>query len=66
MTTNNKPVCKLIGTDGNIFCLLGKATRCLKESGFRTEAQEMARKVVSTATNYNEALTMIMEYVDVE
>ena len=37
-----KPRCKLIGEDGNIFNLLGLASRTLKEAGLEDGADEMA------------------------
>lgn len=26
----SKPICKLIGTDGNVFAIIGKVSKCLK------------------------------------
>jgi len=39
MSDKVKPNCKLIGEDGNIFNLLGKAARTLKNNGQSTEAK---------------------------
>lgn len=36
--------CPLIGADSNIFCLLGMASRTLRENGMREQAQEILRK----------------------
>ena len=60
-----KPKCKLIGSDGNIFNLLGIASRALKRSGMREEAEEMYKRVTSSGSYY-EALGIITEYVDDE
>lgn len=37
----NKPDCKLIGEDGNIFNLMARASRTLRENNLSEEAQEM-------------------------
>lgn len=58
------PKCKLTGEDGNIFNLLGKASRTLKQIGMRDKASEMAERVCK-ANSYNEALTIIAEYVEI-
>ncbi len=61
----NKPICKLIGTDGNIFALVGKASSCLKKNNLSDKAKEMTSKVFK-ASSYDNALQIIMEYVEVE
>ncbi len=61
-----KPKCKLIGEDGNIFNLMGIASRVLKSAGMKTEAEEMIKKITTEAKSYDEALGIIMKYVDVE
>jgi hypothetical protein len=60
-----KPTCKLIGEDGNIFNLVGLASRTLKRAGMQSQAEEMSMKVFDCGS-YDEALKVIMEYVDVE
>mgnify|MGYP001167522207 FL=1 len=60
-----KPKCKLIGEDGNIFNLMGIASRTLKKAGLREEAEEMI-KGIKNSGSYHEALGIIMEYVEVE
>ena len=60
---NRKPKCKLVGSDGNIFNILGIAGRVLKANGMREEADEMYRRVTSSGSYY-EALGIICEYVD--
>lgn len=37
----NKPKVKLVGQDGNIFNILGIASRALKKAGYTDEAKEM-------------------------
>ena len=60
----NKPKCKLIGEDGNIFNLMGIASNTLKEAGLIEEAKEMVEKVTSSGS-YLEALAIISEYVEI-
>lgn len=59
-----KPDCKLIGEDGNIFNLMGIASRTLKQNGFKDEAKEMCSRVTSSGSYY-EALSIIGEYVNI-
>ena len=59
-----KPKCALIGEDGNIFNLMGIASRTLKDNGQREEAKEMCDRITSSGS-YHEALGIIGEYVDI-
>jgi len=60
-----KPKAKLIGADGNVFNLIAIAGRALKQNGQREKADEMYQRITKTAKSYDEALIIIMEYVDV-
>ena len=60
----NKPDCPLIGQDGNIFNLVGIASRTLKRNGLSDEASEMTSKVFKSGS-YEEALGIIGEYVNI-
>lgn len=60
-----KPVCKLIGKDGNVFNLICIASKALKRANMNNEAKEMTSKCFG-ADSYTEALNIIMDYVDVE
>lgn len=59
-----KPKCPLIGADGNIFNLMGIASRTLKRNGMQAEAKEMCEKVTKSGS-YEEALSVISDYVEV-
>ncbi len=59
-----KPDCPLIGQDGNIFNLMGIASRTLKENGMETEAKEMCKRIRESG-NYYKALNIIGEYVTI-
>lgn len=60
-----KPTCKLIGEDGNIFNLMGKASKTLKRNGSNQQAKEMTDKIMNCGS-YDEALKIISEYVEIE
>lgn len=61
-----KPVAKLVGENGNIFNLMGIANRVLRGAGKEEKGKEMCDRIRSQAKNYDEALLIIMEYVEVE
>ena len=65
MNKSEKPKCKLLGEDGNIYNLMGIASRTLKKNGLEEEAKEMFNKITTEAKSYDEALCIIMDYVDV-
>lgn len=60
-----KPDCELIGQDGNIFNLMGIASRTLKQNGMCDEAKEMTDRITNGAGSYYEALNIIGEYVNI-
>lgn len=59
-----KPNCPLIGQDGNIFNLMGIASRTLRQNGMADEAKEMCGRITSSGSYY-EALGIIGEYVNI-
>ncbi len=65
MEDNSKPRCKLIGEDGNIFFILGRVRETLKANGQADQATEVSERVMACGS-YDEALKIIMEYVEVE
>ena len=60
-----KPKMQLIGQDGNIFAIMGRASRLLKNAGQRDKAKEMCNRVMS-CDSYHKALNVISEYVETE
>ena len=60
-----KPKMQLIGQDGNIFAIMGRASRLLKNSRQGEKAKEMRDRVMS-CDNYQKALNIISEYVETE
>lgn len=64
-STFKPPKMKLVGQDGNIFAILGRASRLLRENGQADQSQEMHRRVCQSG-DYYEALNIISEYVETE
>lgn len=62
---SDKPRCKLIGENGNIYNLMSIASRTLRENDKSEQADEMFDRITKTAESYEEALAIIMEYVEV-
>ena len=58
-----KPNAQLTGDDGNIFMVAARASKALKRAGLEKQAAEMKKRVSGSAT-YDEALAVILEYVD--
>lgn len=58
-----KPKSPLIGSNGNIFNLMGVATHTLKDAGMHKEAEEMFERITKSGS-YDEALNIMMEYVE--
>lgn len=62
---NEKPQMLLSGMDGNIFNILGNASRLLKENGLEAQAKEMFERATA-AGSYEKALAILSEYVQTE
>lgn len=60
-----KPTVTFTGENGNIYNLLGIASRALKKVSQRDKATEMCNRVTKSKS-YDEALLIIMEYVEVD
>jgi len=60
----SKPELKLVGQDGNVFFILGKATRAARKAGWSEEKiKEFQKKAMSG--DYNNALATCMDFFDV-
>ena len=62
---SEKPDCELIGQDGNIFSLMGIASRTLRDNGMAEQATEMCNRIQNGAESYYQALGIIGEYVNI-
>ncbi len=60
-----RPKMQLIGQDGNIFAIMGRASRLLKNCGQGDKAKEMRDRVMS-CDSYQKALNIVSEYVKTE
>jgi hypothetical protein len=55
---------ELIGTDGNVFSVIGKVTKALKRAGKPEAAAEFSAKV-KECHSYDEVLALAMDAVEV-
>jgi len=62
---NKKPVCKLVGENGNVFNIIGLVSRALKRAGQPEKAKEFAEKAMSSKS-YDDVLMLLHFYVEVE
>ena len=60
-----RPKCKLIGEDGNVFNIIGRVSKALKNEGMAEKAIEFQDKAVKCGS-YDEVLRLVMTYVEVE
>ena len=60
---NILPDCPMIGSDGNVFSLIGLVSRTLKEHDMPEKAEEM-RERVTLSGSYSAALAIMTEYVN--
>ena len=63
MQEKKRPKSPIIGADSNIFNIMGIASKTLKHNGMTEESKEMCSRVTSSGS-YEEALGIIMEYVE--
>jgi hypothetical protein len=61
----NKPVCKLVGTDGNVFAIIGTVAKTLKRAGLHDKAKEFTTNAMNSES-YDDVLCLCFEYVEVE
>ena len=62
---SEKPKMRLLGQDGNIFAILGRASALLRDAGQGDQAKEMRERVTGSGS-YDEALNIVSEYVETE
>ena len=58
-----KPRCQLVGTDGNVFAIIGAVSKTLKRAGLPERAKEFTERATS-AKSYDEVLQMLHDYVE--
>ena len=65
MNTVQKPICKLVGTDGNVFGVIGRVSQALKRAGMTERAKEFQAKAMKS-DSYSDVLALCFDYVEVE
>jgi hypothetical protein len=60
-----KPTVRLIGENGNVFNLASIVSNALKKEGLKKEAEEFKSKLFQ-CKSYDEALRLMMDYVEIE
>lgn len=59
-----KPECKLIGTDGNVFSIIGKVKSALRSAGLKDQAEDFMGKAFASES-YEAVLQLAMKYVEI-
>ena len=62
--SETKPVCRLVGTDGNVFAVIGRVRQALIGAGQPDRASEFVKRAFG-APSYDAVLRLCMEYVEV-
>lgn len=64
MVNIKKPKCKLTGTDGNVFAIIGNVSACLRKAGQTDKAKEFRTKALQSVS-YDAVLCLCFDYVDI-
>lgn len=64
LTTIDKPELELSESDGNVFCIIGKARRVARKAGWTAEQIEEFQSEV-TSGNYDHAIQTCMKFFNV-
>jgi len=59
-----KPKCKLVGINGNVFVIIGKVCDTLNKAGMKDVAKEFSSKAFD-CESYDAVLCLCHEYVDI-
>lgn len=60
-----RPKCKLTGTDGNVFAVMGHVKQALKKAGYTSDEQGRYVTDMMLCGSYDEVLRKTMDWVDV-
>jgi len=60
-----KPVCNIVGTDGNVYALIGKVSKALEDAGLSDLMAQFVDRSLS-AGSYDDVLTVSRYYVELE
>jgi len=61
-TKATKPICKLVGTDGNVFAVIGNVSTALRKGGCKDKVEEFQKKAMQSKS-YDEVLQLCHKYV---
>ena len=61
----SKPICKLVGTDGNVFSVIGNVSTALRRGGHIDKVEEFQEKAFRCGS-YDEVLRLCHKYVEVQ
>ena len=64
MSSKTNVKVRLVGEDGNAFCILGRCRRALSRAGKMDMWEEFHKQ--ATSGNYLQLLATVMEYFDVD
>jgi len=64
MMETKKPKCKLTGTDGNVYAIMGTVRRSLVKAGLPDQATEFVTKAMQSSS-YDAVLQLCFHYVEV-
>lgn len=62
---NGKPKCKLVGTDGNAFAIMGRVRSTLRDNGATNEQLKDFMNKCMACESYDALLQLVQDYVDV-
>lgn len=60
----DKPKCRLVGTDGNVFAIIGTVSQALKRARLPEKAMEFESRAMDSSS-YDEVLSLCSEFVEV-
>ena len=63
--TYTKPKMNLLGEDGNIYVIMGRASLLRAQAGQKEKVDEMFQRVIKCGS-YEAALNIVSEYVETE
>lgn len=61
---HRKPPCQLVGADGNVFAVIARVARALREDGQNDRAREFIERA-QASRSYDAVLALCFEFVDV-
>ena len=64
-TEPRRPPCQLIGTDGNVFSIIGRVKRALEQDGQPGRARDFVKRAFGSKS-YDEVFALCLEYVEVQ